>query len=293
MAFDLLLNLYKKDPTVKRHLLKSITWRLVGSIDTVVIGTIVTGKPAIGLQIGGIELLTKILLYFFHERLWVRVRYGLPFVLSRHKPENRKAENLFRQYFTIDRKKREELMGHPAFTIWMTGLSASGKSTLALALDEWFHHRGIHSYILDGDNTRLHLNRDLDFSREGRKENIRRVAESARLFNDAGVIVIASFISPYAEDRLQASEIIGKKSFVEVHVSASVKECMQRDVKGLYKKAMEGKINDFTGVNSPYEPPVNPSILIETGSATIHESLGQITTWIAENLLVTDLRQIH
>jgi adenylylsulfate kinase-like enzyme len=107
------------------------------------------------------------------------------------------------------------------------------------------------------------------------------------------VIVIASFISPYAEDRLQASEIIGKKSFVEVHVSASVKECMQRDVKGLYKKAMEGKISDFTGVNSPYEPPVNPSILIETGSATIHESLGQITTWIAENLLVTDLREIH
>lgn len=293
MGFDLLLNFYRKDPTVKRHLLKSITWRVVGTIDTILIGTFVTGKPAIGLQIGGIELITKILLYFFHERLWVRVRYGLPVVLSRHKPESRKGENLFRQYFSIDRGKRSELMGHPAFTIWMTGLSASGKSTLALALDEWFHRHGIHSYILDGDNTRLHLNRDLDFSREGRRENIRRVAESARLFNDAGVIVIASFISPYEEDRLRAKEIIGKRSFVEVHVSATVKECMQRDVKGLYKKAMEGKITDFTGVNSPYEPPVNPDILIETGTETVEESLDRLTRWISENRLVPEIREIH
>lgn len=196
-------------------------------------------------------------------------------------------KHLFQQKYSVSRQDREELNGHVAFTIWFSGFSGSGKSTLAATLDQWFYNRQIHSYITDGDNTRLHLNRDLDFSREGRKENIRRVAEVARLFNDAGVVVISSFISPFEEDRISAKAIVGVDKYVEVYVATPLEICIKRDAKGLYAKAQKGEIKDFTGINSPYEVPSNPDIIVDTTLDTIETSLEIITNWLLENKLQT------
>lgn len=195
------------------------------------------------------------------------------------------ANNLFQQKYTVSKKDREELNGNPSFTIWFSGLSGSGKSTIAAALDQWFYNRQIRSYITDGDNTRLHLNSDLDFSREGRKENIRRVAEVARLFNDAGVVVISSFISPFEEDRITAKNIVGTENYVEVYIATPLEICIERDTKGLYKKAQNGEIKDFTGINSPYEVPLNPDIVVDTTNASIEDSLEIITQWLLQNKL--------
>lgn len=197
------------------------------------------------------------------------------------------ANNLFQENYSVSRKDREELNAHASFTIWLTGYSGSGKSTIAAALDQWFYKRQIRSYITDGDNTRLHLNRDLDFSREGRKENIRRVAEVARLFNDAGVVVISSFISPFEEDRISAKAIVGVDKYVEVYVATPLEICIKRDAKGLYAKAQKGEIKDFTGINSPYEVPSNPDIIVDTTLDTIETSLEIITNWLLENKLQT------
>ncbi|MEL1239872.1 adenylyl-sulfate kinase [Flavobacterium flavipallidum] len=195
------------------------------------------------------------------------------------------VNHLFQQNYSVTRKEREELNGHKSFTIWFSGLSGSGKSTLAAALDQWFYKRQIRSYITDGDNTRLHLNRDLDFSREGRKENIRRVAEVARLFNDAGVVVISSFISPFEEDRIAAKSIVGSENYIEVYIATPLETCIQRDAKGLYAKAQKGEISDFTGINSPYEVPLSPDIIVDTTDKSIEESLETITNWLLENKL--------
>ncbi|GEL10409.1 adenylylsulfate kinase/bifunctional enzyme CysN/CysC [Flavobacterium glycines] len=192
---------------------------------------------------------------------------------------------LFQQNYSVSRKDREDLNGHIAFTVWFSGFSGSGKSTLAAALDQWFFNRQIRSYITDGDNTRMHLNRDLDFSREGRKENIRRVAEVARLFNDAGVVVISSFISPFEEDRISAKSIVGPENYIEVYIATPLETCIQRDAKGLYAKAQKGEISDFTGINSPYEIPVNPDIIVDTTDRSIETSLEIITSWLLENKL--------
>jgi adenylyl-sulfate kinase len=195
------------------------------------------------------------------------------------------ANNLFQENYSVLRKDRVELNGHASFTIWLTGYSGSGKSTIAAVLDQWFYKRQIRSYITDGDNTRMHLNRDLDFSREGRKENIRRVAEVAKLFNDAGVVVISSFISPFEEDRVSAKAIVGAEHFVEVYIATPLETCIQRDAKGLYEKARNGEIKDLTGINSPYEAPSNPDIVVDTTIDTIETSLEIITDWLLLNKL--------
>lgn len=197
------------------------------------------------------------------------------------------ANNLFQENYSVSRKDREELNAHASFTIWLTGYSGSGKSTLAAALDQWFYKRQIRSYITDGDNTRMHLNSDLDFSREGRKENIRRVAEVAKLFNDAGVVVISSFISPFEEDRIAAKSIVGAENYVELYIATPLETCIKRDAKGLYEKAQKGEIKDFTGINSPYEVPSNPDIIVDTTIDTIETSLEIITDWLLENKLQT------
>ena len=197
----------------------------------------------------------------------------------------KEAANLFQQNYSVSRKEREKLNGHAAFTIWLTGLSGSGKSTLAAALDKWFYERQIRSYITDGDNTRLHLNSDLDFSREGRKENIRRVAEVAKLFNDAGIVVISSFISPFEEDRIAAKAIVGCENYIELYLSTPIEKCVARDAKGLYQKAINGEIKDFTGINSPYEVPANPHVIVDTSADTIETSLKIITDWLLLNKL--------
>jgi len=277
MVIDLLLRKLEQDPTVKRHLLKTLSWRLLGSIDTFFLGWIITGTFRIGLQIGGLEVITKMVLYFVHERLWHKIRFGLPGrVTKADAVKKAHRQHLFRQRVAINRQQREALNNSPSFTIWLTGLSASGKSTIASALDEWLFNAGYRSYVIDGDNTRLGINSDLSFSKEDRSENIRRVAEICKLFNDAGVIVIASFISPFANDREQAKQVIGIDSMIEVFVHASVETCKSRDKKGLYKLAEEGKIKDFTGVNSPYEIPQSPDIRISTEHTTVDDCVKQI-----------------
>jgi adenylyl-sulfate kinase len=280
MIIDLLRNHYKKDPTVKRHFVKAVTWRIVGTIDTILLGFLITGDLPTGLRIGSLELFTKILLYFIHERIWESVPFGLPGVIKRQRKKSQESSNLFRQQFAINRKERERTYGHPAFTIWFTGLSGSGKSTLASAIDQWLHEQGIHSYIIDGDNTRMGINNDLNFSREGREENIRRVAELCRLFNEAGIVVISSFISPFAADREKARNIIGTDSFYEVHIAASLETCIKRDTKGLYQKALKGEIRDFTGVNSPYEEPADPVIRLETDQKNMQDCLESLKQWL-------------
>lgn len=187
-----------------------------------------------------------------------------------------KPENIVWQDGHVSREERGRLFGQSPATIWMTGLSGAGKSTLAFALEARLLAMGHACFVLDGDNVRHGLNRDLGFSPEDRCENIRRVAEVARLMNEAGLIVITSFISPYREDRLQASQIIGPAAFLEVHVATSLETCEQRDVKGLYKRARAGEVRDFTGINSPYEPPENPALTVDTEGCHISETLEHI-----------------
>ena len=175
----------------------------------------------------------------------------------------------------ITRERREELLGQKAAVIWLTGLSGSGKSTLANALEQQLAEKGRHTMLLDGDNVRFGLNRDLGFSKEDRVENIRRIAETARLMNDAGLIVLTSFISPYRNDRRIARQIIGD-AFIEVYVSTSLEECEKRDVKGLYHAARKGEIAEFTGITSVYEEPEHPEIIIDTGKSDVRESVREL-----------------
>jgi len=185
----------------------------------------------------------------------------------------RRAQNVHRQSLSIDRKARETLNGHPGKVLWFTGLSGSGKSTIANALEVELHARGLHTYILDGDNIRQGLNRDLGFTDTDRVENIRRIAEVAKLMMDAGLIVMTSFISPFRRERDLARELIGPDNFIEIFVDTPLEVCEQRDVKGLYKKAREGKIPNMTGVNSPYEAPLAADITIRTQETPLAESV--------------------
>lgn len=288
MITDALLKIFRKDPTVKRHLLKTVSWRIVGTIDTMLLGWLITGQFNIGAKIGGAELLTKMLLYFFHERVWHRISFGLPTRTNKaDKVKQENAANLFLQNSNISRRQREELNANKSFTIWLTGLSGAGKSSIAAELDSWFYSNGLRSYVIDGDNTRLGINSDLSFSKEDRSENIRRVAEICRLFNEAGCIVIASFISPFEADWAMAKNIIGANSFIETFVNASLDTCKARDVKGLYKLAEEGKVKDFTGVSSPYEKPTTPAIHIQADNDPIGECVNQIIKYLETQNVIT------
>ncbi len=175
---------------------------------------------------------------------------------------NPASAHLTRQPGQVSRQERERALGQPGLTVWFTGLSASGKSTLASALERTLVNRGRAVYYLDGDNVRLGLNRDLGFSHEARSENIRRIAEVSRLFNDAGLIVLAAFISPYRADRDRAREIVGPASFLEVYLSAPLAVCEARDPKGLYRRARRGEIPEFTGISAPYEAPLAPELIL-------------------------------
>lgn len=172
--------------------------------------------------------------------------------------------------------ERARILGQNPATVWLTGLSGSGKSTLAFALEKQLIEQGRMVYVLDGDNIRHGLNRDLGFSAEDRTENIRRIAEVARLFNDAGLFVIAAFISPYREDRAAARKIVGHQFFIETYLCTGMDVCEERDPKGLYKKARAGLLADFTGVSAPYEAPDSPELSLDTGRATVEEGVAAI-----------------
>jgi adenylylsulfate kinase len=192
-------------------------------------------------------------------------------------------QNLAAESFLVTREQKEALNRQKSFVIWLTGLSGAGKSTIARYLEVELYKTGIRTLILDGDNTRMSINRDLDFSFAGRQENIRRVAEMAKLLNEAGVVVITAFISPFEADRAQARTIIGEDCFIEVFVDTPLDLCMERDTKGLYQKAINGELSDFTGVSSPYETPDNPQISVLTKDKSPEESMMQIVSWLVSN----------
>ena len=172
---------------------------------------------------------------------------------------------------TITKLDRQRLNHHGSVILWFTGLSGSGKSTLAYQLEENLFKKGVRTYVLDGDNIRTGLNKDLGFSAEDREENIRRIAEVAKLFVDAGVVVLTAFISPYRKDRAIARSLVGADEFVEIYVKCPLEICEQRDAKGLYEKARSGIIKQFTGIDDPYEEPENPEIVIETDKMSVEE----------------------
>ncbi|CAZ81601.1 unnamed protein product [Tuber melanosporum] len=186
----------------------------------------------------------------------------------------------------LTRTERESLRRQKGFTIWLTGLSASGKSTIATALEQHLLHNNISAYRLDGDNVRFGLNKDLGFSEKDRNENIRRIAEVSKLFADSSTIAITSFISPYIADRTAARELHGEIPFVEVHVDIPVSVAEQRDPKGLYKKARAGEIKDFTGISAPYEAPEKPEIRVQTDKVSVEEAVKVIVDYLQEKGLV-------
>jgi len=194
-------------------------------------------------------------------------------------------QNLTRQNSHVSSEERRSLLKQRPLTIWLTGLSAAGKSTLAYALERELINIGHVCCVLDGDNVRHGLNNNLGFSAGDRSENIRRVAEVAKLMNDAGLIVITAFISPFRQDRFMARDIIGEGFFQEVYVSTDLTTCEARDPKGLYKKARAGKVAEFTGVSSPYESPVKPALTINTASMHHHEALFQLAEFVKKKVL--------
>jgi adenylylsulfate kinase len=197
-----------------------------------------------------------------------------------------RKENIMWHQSSTSSDIRKLLLRQMPTTLWLTGLSGAGKSTLAFALEAELIKLGHACFVLDGDNVRHGLNRDLGFSAEDRQENIRRIAEVAKLMNAAGLIVIASFISPYCTDRQAAREIIGADNFREIYISTSLSACEQRDVKGLYRKAREGLIPEFTGISSPYEPPLSPDLSLDTAEVDIDQAVAKMIVLIQTRLAV-------
>lgn len=186
----------------------------------------------------------------------------------------------------ITKQERRELNAHQSFILWFTGLSGSGKSTLANAVEKALFERNIRTYVLDGDNIRFGLNRDLGFSLEERTENIRRIGEVAKLFMDSGQVVLTAFISPFKEDRNLVRQLVESNEFVEIYVKCPLEECEKRDPKGLYKKARKGEIHEFTGIDSLYDEPINPELVIETNKNSIKQCVELVVKYLEENQLI-------
>ena len=193
-------------------------------------------------------------------------------------------DNIIPHNYQITREDRLNLNSHNSFLIWFTGLSGSGKSTIANLVEKGLFEMGIKTYSLDGDNIRKGINSDLTFSPKDRTENIRRIAEVANLFVDAGIVTLAAFVSPYKKDRENIKSIVKDVNFVEIYINTSVAECERRDVKGLYKKARAGEIKNMTGISAPYEEPENPDIEIKTEEVSVDKAVKQILDFIRPKL---------
>lgn len=193
-------------------------------------------------------------------------------------------KNIVKQTYSVSLESRKKLKQHQPLLLWFTGLSGSGKSTIANCVEEELYKYRIHTYTLDGDNIRKGLNCDLSFSPEDRAENIRRIAETAHLMMDAGLVVLAAFVSPYQRDRDNIRNIVGHNNMVEIYINTSIEECERRDVKGLYTKARKGEIKNMTGISAPYESPLYPDIQINTEEVTVVEATKQIINFIKPKL---------
>jgi len=196
------------------------------------------------------------------------------------------SENIVWHEHTVSKQDKQILKGHKACVLWYTGLSGSGKSTIANAVEAKLFELGKHTYTLDGDNVRHGLNGDLTFSDKDRVENIRRIGEVSKLFVDAGIIVSTAFISPFKSDRQQARDLLGDGEFIEVFIDTPIEVCEQRDPKGLYKKARAGEIKNFTGIDSSYEAPEGPEVHVKTAEQTIEESVEQIINYLLSSHII-------
>ena len=191
-----------------------------------------------------------------------------------------RSANIIYHQASVTRKRRNHVNQHQSIVIWFTGLSGSGKSTLAHVLEEKLFQKRCSTYVLDGDNVRHGLNSNLDFSDNDRKENIRRIGEVCKLMLEAGIIVMTAFISPFREDRSQVRKLMPKGDFIEIYCKASLEVCEGRDVKGLYKRARAGEIKNYTGIDSPYEIPKNPELIIDTDKESLEESVSKIFSFL-------------
>lgn len=194
------------------------------------------------------------------------------------------SSNITRQQYSVSKEARNKLNQHPSFVLWFTGLSGSGKSTIAEAVEAQLYEMQCRTYTLDGDNLRGGINFGLGFSEEDRHENLRRTAEIAKLFVDAGIITLAAFVSPLEKDRKMVKEIIGQNNFVEIFIDTSLEECEKRDVKGLYQKARKGLIPNFTGIDAPFESPANPDIWIKTDNESITSAVAKVITFVKQKI---------
>lgn len=192
-----------------------------------------------------------------------------------------KSSNITWHEQSLSKEARRTQNGHQSFVLWFTGLSGSGKSTVANALAQKLYKQGIRNYVLDGDNVRHGLNKDLGFSDSDRTENIRRIGEVAKLFVDSGQVVLTAFISPFIADRELVRGLLENKEFIEIYVQCPIDECEKRDPKGLYVKARQGLIPDFTGIHSPYEEPLNPELVVDTNESSVDECVDQIIHYLS------------
>ena len=194
-----------------------------------------------------------------------------------------KRSNIIYHQASVTRQRRNKLNNHRSIVLWFTGLSGSGKSTLAHALEEKLFQKGCRTFVLDGDNVRYGLNSNLDFSEKGRTENIRRISEVSKLMLESGLIVMTAFISPFNKDREDARKLISSDDFIEIFCKASLEACEARDVKGLYKRARAGEIKNYTGIDSPYEVPEKPELIIDTDNQSLEESISIILNFLELN----------
>jgi adenylylsulfate kinase len=199
---------------------------------------------------------------------------------------NSRPHNLVWHQSTITREKRNLQNRHKSIILWFTGLPCSGKSTIAHGVEEQLFHREIRSFVLDGDNVRHGLSSNLGFSDEDRKENIRRIGEIAKIMMEAGIITITAFISPFSSERKKVRNLIAKGDFVEIFCNSSIATCETRDVKGLYKKARAGEIKNYTGIDSPYEEPVNPELLLNTGVESVQDSINKVIEFLETKKII-------
>ena len=197
-----------------------------------------------------------------------------------------KSPNVIYHQASVTRERRNQSNNHQSVVLWFTGLSGSGKSTLAHVLEEKLFNKGCKTLVLDGDNVRHGLNSNLDFSDDDRKENIRRIGEVAKLMLESGLIVMTAFISPFREDRVAVRNLISNSDFIEIYCKASLKTCEARDVKGLYKRARAGEIKNYTGIDSPYEAPENPELIIDTDKETLDESVSRIYSFLERKAII-------